>query len=206
MDKTSTAHSEVDVCHFFDSPTNHVTIHSSAKAQLAISTMNACGRRITLQFIRPLAAPCMRHSPNLLRRLPPVHLLVGVRGYATPPPMLKPSDMDMSTYHTISDETMDSLLESLEALVDSLNDPRYEVEYHSGVLTLALGDKGTYVINKQPPNKQIWLSSPISGPKRYDFSKANNAWFYSRDEKTLGTLLKEELEATLGREIELGLT
>lgn len=30
----------------------------------------------------------------------------------------------------------------------------------SGVLTLDLGDKGTYVINKQPPNKQIWLSSP----------------------------------------------
>jgi hypothetical protein len=33
----------------------------------------------------------------------------------------------------------------------------------SGVLTLSLGDRGTYVINKQPPNKQIWLSSP----KRY---------------------------------------
>lgn len=32
----------------------------------------------------------------------------------------------------------------------------------AGVLTLKLGDKGTYVINKQPPNKQIWLSSPIS--------------------------------------------
>ena len=31
----------------------------------------------------------------------------------------------------------------------------------SGVLTLKLGDKGTYVINKQPPNKQIWLSSPV---------------------------------------------
>lgn len=31
----------------------------------------------------------------------------------------------------------------------------------NGVLNLALGDKGTYVVNKQPPNKQIWLSSPI---------------------------------------------
>lgn len=31
----------------------------------------------------------------------------------------------------------------------------------SGVLTVKLGDKGTYVINKQPPNKQIWLSSPV---------------------------------------------
>lgn len=30
----------------------------------------------------------------------------------------------------------------------------------SGVLNLRLGEHGTYVINKQPPNKQIWLSSP----------------------------------------------
>ena len=77
---------------------------------------------------------------------------------------------------------MDTLLESLEVLLDDLGNPSYELEYHvrirhldrphsfdlsrtflgsqSGVLTLALGEKGTYVINKQPPNKQIWLSSP----------------------------------------------
>lgn len=39
----------------------------------------------------------------------------------------------------------------------------------SGVLTLAFPPIGTYVLNKQPPNKQIWLSSPKSGPKRYDY-------------------------------------
>lgn len=35
-----------------------------------------------------------------------------------------------------------------------------------GVLTLNLGSHGTYVINKQSPNKQIWMSSPLSGPVR----------------------------------------
>ena len=25
------------------------------------------------------------------------------------------------------------------------------------------------MINKQTPNRQIWLSSPVSGPKRYDW-------------------------------------
>ena len=35
-----------------------------------------------------------------------------------------------------------------------------------GVMTLSLGDHGTYVINKQAPNKQLWMSSPISGPNR----------------------------------------
>lgn len=39
-----------------------------------------------------------------------------------------------------------------------------------GVLTVALGDLGTYVINKQTPNRQIWMSSPVSGPMRYDWA------------------------------------
>jgi hypothetical protein len=31
-----------------------------------------------------------------------------------------------------------------------------------GVLTVHLGaDRGTFVINKQTPNRQIWLSSPV---------------------------------------------
>jgi frataxin-like iron-binding protein CyaY len=31
----------------------------------------------------------------------------------------------------------------------------------SGVLTVRLGRHGTFVINKQTPNRQIWLSSPV---------------------------------------------
>lgn len=42
-----------------------------------------------------------------------------------------------------------------------------------GVLTAVISEAfGTYVINKQAPNKQIWLSSPVSGPKRYDYIQA----------------------------------
>ena len=37
-----------------------------------------------------------------------------------------------------------------------------------GVLTLKLGKLGTYVINKQAPNHQIWMSSPVRcGPVPY---------------------------------------
>ena len=35
----------------------------------------------------------------------------------------------------------------------------YVVQY--GVLTVKLGAKGTYVINKQSPNLQVWWSSPV---------------------------------------------
>lgn len=59
---------------------------------------------------------------------------------------------------------------------------------------------GTYVINKQPPNREIWLSSPISGPKRYGYFIAKDSqdktevgsWLYYRDFTSLHDLLLEE--------------
>jgi len=118
--------------------------------------------------------------------------------------MLNESHLTNDQYHALSDTTMDALLENLEVLVDNLGEPTFEVEYHSGVLTLELGSHGTYVINKQPPNKQIWLSSPFSGPKRYDYSEELDDWIYSRDGQALGDLLNAELSAALGKEINLG--
>ena len=67
--------------------------------------------------------------------------------------------------------------EALESLSDKFSEVVEEVEEWSeadptladGVLTVKLGGKfGTYVINKQTPNKQLWLSSPVSGPARFD--------------------------------------
>lgn len=76
---------------------------------------------------------------------------------------------------------------------------------------------GTYVLNKQPPNKQIWISSPISGPKRYDWvllkgegqnqkegtgmdvegDLRGGQWVYLRDGSTLTELLKKELDVQM---------
>ena len=70
------------------------------------------------------------------------------------------------------------------------------------MLTLLFPPHGTYVLNKQPPNKQIWLSSPVSGPKRYNWvvraendgkEKGNGEWVYLRDGSTLSGLLEEEV-------------
>jgi len=40
------------------------------------------------------------------------------------------SDLSVEKYHSFSDATMDTLLESLEELLDGLGNPSYEVEYH----------------------------------------------------------------------------
>ncbi|KAJ6509300.1 hypothetical protein C8R47DRAFT_1098127, partial [Mycena vitilis] len=157
--------------------------------------------------------------PRPLKCLP---LRVGQwsRPLSTPPPQMNISELPTERYNALSDSAMDNLLHGLETLVDTLGNPAYEVEYHSGVLTLILGDKGTYVINKQPPNKQIWLSSPFrcalasatrsniltrneSGPKRYDYHEGDNAWVYSRDGQSLTDLLNLELSDVLQRPVDV---
>lgn len=70
-------------------------------------------------------------------------------------------------------------------------------------MTIKIPGSGTYIVNKQPPNKQIWLSSPVSGPKRYDWvilsegqdqkqDTASGDWVYLRDGSTLSELLLKE--------------
>ncbi|KAH6622674.1 Frataxin-like domain-containing protein [Chaetomium tenue] len=121
----------------------------------------------------------------------------------SPPVIRTPADISDSEYHAVADEYLDKLLARLEAMQDQRED--VDVEFSAGVLTLDLGPEvGTYVINKQPPNKQIWLSSPKTGPKRYDYvilgegqhekqDTATGDWVYLRDGSTLDQLLKTEI-------------
>lgn len=60
---------------------------------------------------------------------------------------------------------------------------------------MKLGEGTTYVINKQTPNKQIWLSSPSSGPKRYDF--INDTWIYKHNGMSIFQLLNDEIPKIL---------
>jgi frataxin len=83
------------------------------------------------------------------------------------------------------------------------------------VLNISVPAIGTFVLNKQPPNKQIWLSSPISGPKRFDWivegdrmhekqdtrEFVNGQWVYLRDGSNLTDLLNTELTLKLPKDI-----
>lgn len=83
----------------------------------------------------------------------------------------------------------------------------------AGVLTLVFPPNGSYVINKQTPNKQIWLSSPISGPKRYDWvvlgegqdqkeGGGKGEWMYLRDGSTLSDLMRKEIGIDLSAKLD----
>ncbi|XP_064435260.1 frataxin, mitochondrial isoform X2 [Mirounga angustirostris] len=114
-----------------------------------------------------------------------------------------PGSLDETTYERLAEKTLDSLAEFFEDLADKpYTFEDYDVSFGSGVLTVKLGgDLGTYVINKQTPNKQIWLSSPSSGPKRYDWTGKN--WVYAHDGMSLHELLAMELTKTLKTKLDL---
>ncbi|KAN0135569.1 hypothetical protein V8E53_006460 [Lactarius tabidus] len=134
-----------------------------------------------------------------------VHRNTQTRLFTLPAPHVAQSSLQQSLYEKLADTTMEELLDGLQNILDSHGDTSLEVEYHSGVITLELGQHGTYVINKQPPNKQIWLSSPVSGPKRFNFDATTRQWVDSRSGQLLDALLNEELNASLGMECPIDL-
>jgi frataxin len=64
--------------------------------------------------------------------------------------------------------------------------------YSDGVLNIEMRGKMYYVLNKQTPNRQIWLSSPISGPSRFEYDVSVGTWNHYRTNESLLRLLNHE--------------
>ncbi|KAJ5942518.1 hypothetical protein N7516_002686, partial [Penicillium verrucosum] len=125
----------------------------------------------------------------------------------------EPSPLTPEEYYEYAEHYFNVLQSELEKAQEEGSD--VEAEYSAGVLNISVPALGTYVLNKQPPNKQIWLSSPISGPKRYDWIVegdymhekqdsrpfANGQWIYLRDGSNLTELLNSELTLRLPKDI-----
>uniref|UniRef100_A0A3Q1EHK6 Frataxin, mitochondrial n=1 Tax=Acanthochromis polyacanthus TaxID=80966 RepID=A0A3Q1EHK6_9TELE len=119
------------------------------------------------------------------------------------PPLVQISELSEAAYEKLADETLDALADFFEDLTDeAFTGADYDVVFSSGVLTVKVGGHhGTYVINKQTPNKQIWLSSPTSGPKRYDWTGEH--WVYTHDGVSLHQLLSKEFSVIFNVDMNL---
>ena len=120
-----------------------------------------------------------------------------------PPPLLSERD-----FHTAADAALSSIEQALEAHAAPLEAAlsgggQLDVALASGVLTLRLGARGTYVLNKQTPTRQIWWSSPVSGPRRFALA-GDGRWVSLRDGRELLADLQAELQALVGYVVELG--
>lgn len=104
-------------------------------------------------------------------------------------------ELSLNAYQEASDNALDELSENLEFMLEDRYDKGADVSLNNGVLTVKVDDENTYVINKQTPNKQIWLSSPISGPKRFDYVAGR--WIEKHSKAELSNLISSELSELL---------
>jgi CyaY protein len=97
--------------------------------------------------------------------------------------------MEYSTFTQLSDKLLSDIIEALE----SQDCDNVDLEYTRDFITLN-SKIGTFVINKHSISRQIWLSSPISGP--YKFFYKEPKWV-DKSGKILPNLLEEELNIKL---------
>ena len=84
-------------------------------------------------------------------------------------------------------------LEGLYEKIEGLELDNVEADFAEGVLKVSfLVSKQSYVLNIQRPNLQIWFSSPISGPQRYEYNKSNKSWENIRTNRSMIHVLEEE--------------
>ena len=98
---------------------------------------------------------------------------------------------DTGAFLTQANETLEALMDMLDEAVGDQAD----VDLQDGILTIELDAGGTFIINKHEPNRQIWLSSPVSGASHYDFDTTKNGWVNTRD----GTLLNDVITADFAK-------
>ncbi|ADM10986.1 frataxin [Encephalitozoon intestinalis ATCC 50506] len=91
-------------------------------------------------------------------------------------------------YHRLADEELSDLSEHLERKLCN----EY-ADYKDGNLQIRIEGIGEYMFNKQPAAMQIWASSPITGPRKFDICKRYE-WIDLRNNISLSEYVKEELK------------
>src|SRR3954470_20945561 len=98
--------------------------------------------------------------------------------------------MDDSSFETLADRTLADLQARIET---ALEDADADIDLRGGILTIELEDGRQYVINKHMPNRQIWVSSPVSGAAHFSYDAAAEKWRSTRGGAVLHDLLATEL-------------
>ena len=107
--------------------------------------------------------------------------------------------VSLQQFHTLSERVLEGIENVAEEFADADPDERVEVEFSGDVLEISVRGGGTFVLNKQTPNRQVWLSSPVTGPQRYNFCLRSAMWRNARDDDVeLTALLADDLEQLLG--------
>ncbi|CAD8082096.1 unnamed protein product [Paramecium primaurelia] len=88
--------------------------------------------------------------------------------------------LHISQNQVIFNQQLNDKIENFENVETSLSD---------GVLNIHLQNEKSFFINRQTPNKQLWYSSPISGPQRFNY--LNGQWVNSKQVEIENQLFNE---------------
>lgn len=106
--------------------------------------------------------------------------------------------MDEREFETLADRT----LRDLQVLLEDLLGDDADVDLRGGILTIELDDGRQFVLNKHAPNRQIWLSSPVSGAAHFGRAESG-VWVATRGGGVLEQILAADLGRALGRSVSL---
>lgn len=99
-------------------------------------------------------------------------------------------DSEALLFHQRADSTIGAIQESIEAVAEA-SDKDTDVDFGDSVLKIKVDSVGTFVLNKQPPSREVWYSSPLSGPAHYVYD-AQRGWYSKRDGHRLLDRVHEE--------------
>jgi frataxin-like iron-binding protein CyaY len=91
----------------------------------------------------------------------------------------------------------ESFKESTAARIDARNSKNLD-DLNEGdeVLKVVFLNGKVFVLNRMTPRKEIWLSSPISGPSHFTYDMEKGKWYNPRNQELEG-LLWSDLEKFL---------
>ncbi len=103
--------------------------------------------------------------------------------------------MPESEFHRAVDE----VLRRVEAAVESHE--ALDVDLESGILTIGCPDGTKVIVNRQTPNREIWVAARSGG---FHFAARDGAWRDTRSGNELFAALGAILDAQAGERVEFG--
>jgi CyaY protein len=97
--------------------------------------------------------------------------------------------MNESDFH----RAVDAVLARIEASLESDDD--LDLDLESGILTITCPDDTRVIINRQTPNREIWVAARSGG---FHFTHRDNEWRDTRSGDELFASLARILEAQSG--------
>ena len=92
--------------------------------------------------------------------------------------------MTESEYH----QKVDAILLHLEETIDTIEQADLDYESAGGILTIEFPDNSKIIVNKQPPNLQIWVATKFDG---HHFDLIEQQWIDNRTGKEFWSLMSE---------------